>query len=160
MAFRGFLFALLLLPLLAQAAQWRYQNYTDKMTGKTASEAVVVSDNSLSLSSPYSGRNHGAIVVRRHPKYGVDVLVTVDKGQLLCRPHGQCVILIRFDDGKPQRFTVVEPADYSSETLFLTNRSRFIAQAKKARRILVQVPMYQEGEQVLEFLVPVELVWN
>lgn len=160
MPVRGFLFACLCLPLLAQAAQWRYQNYTDQMTGKAASQASVISDNSLSLSSPYAGRNHGSIVVRRHPTYGVDVLVMVDKGQLLCRPYGQCALSIRFDDGKPQRFTVVEPADHSSETLFITNRTRFITQAKKAKRILVQVPMYQEGEQVLEFSVPVELVWK
>jgi hypothetical protein len=160
MDFRSLLLALAVASGSAHAAQWRYQDDVDKMTGKSASYAVVESDNSLQLGSPYSGSNHGRITVRRHPKYGLDVLISVDKGQILCRAYDGCTVMIRFDSGKPQRFSVLEPADYSSETVFITNRSRFIAAAKKSKRILVQIPMFHEGEQVLEFAVPVELVWK
>lgn len=144
----------------AHAAQWRYQDDVDRMTGEKASYATVTSDNSLNLSSPYSGRNNGYITVRKHPKYGLDVFVSVDKGQILCRVYDGCSVMIRFDDEKPQRFSAAEPADHSSDTVFITNKTRFIAQAKKSRRILVQLPMFREGEQVLEFSVPVELVWK
>ena len=160
MVLRGLLFVLALVGWSAHAAQWRYQDGVDQMTGKAESYAVVESDNSLNLSSPYSGRNHGRLTVRRHPKYGLDVVVSVDKGQILCRAYDGCSVMVRFDDGKPQRFSAVEPADYSSESVFLTNRARFISAAKKSKRILVQIPMFREGEQVLEFAVPVGLVWK
>jgi len=160
MVFRGLLFVLVLMAGSSHAAQWRYQDSVDQMTGKAESYAYVESDNSLDLSSPYAGRNHGRITVRRHPKYGLDVVVSVDKGQILCRAYQGCSVMVRFDNGKPQQFSAVEPADYSSESVFLTNRARFISAAKKSKRILVQIPMFHEGEQVLEFSVPVELVWK
>jgi hypothetical protein len=142
------------------AGQWRYQDETDQMTGKKAEYATIQSDNSLSLGFPYSGRNHGTLTVRKHPKHGVDVLVSVDKGQILCHSYSGCYVAVRFDAGKPQRFSALEPGDHSSETVFIENSSRFIQAAKKAKRILLQVTMYREGEQVLEFTSPVELVWK
>lgn len=155
-----FVFLLALVSMAASAGQWRYQDEADKMTGKMASYATLLSDNSLALGFPYQGVNHGTLTVRRHPKYGLDVLVSVDKGQILCRSYDGCAISVRFDAGQPQRFSAVGSADHSSEVVFITNRSRFIASARKARKILVQLPMYQSGEQVLEFSSPVELVWK
>jgi len=145
---------------VASAGQWRYSTETDRMSGGKVEHAEVGSENSLSLRSPYQGRNYGAIYVRRHPKYGLDVMVQIEQGQILCRSYDPCAIMVRFGDGKPQTFTAVPPADHSSTLLFFTNPSRFIALARKHRRILVQLPIYQHGEQVLEFAVPVELVWK
>jgi len=142
------------------AGQWRYQEDVDKMTGKKAAYAQLDSDNSLRLSSPYAGRNHGNITVRRHPAYGVDVLVSVEKGQILCRPFRNCTIMVKFGSGAPQAYSVLESEDNSSETMFIENRARFIAAARKHTKILIQLPMHQEGEQVLEFSTPVELVWK
>jgi hypothetical protein len=142
------------------AGQWRYQDETDQMTGKKAEYATIQSDNSLNLGFPYSGRNHGTLTVRKHPKHGLDVIVSVDKGQILCRSYSGCFVVARFDSGKPQRFSALEPGDHSSESVFIQNSSRFVQAAKKAKRILVQVTMFREGEQVLEFSSPVELVWK
>lgn len=151
---------LALVCVSAQAGQWRYQDETDKMTGKAASYAQLVSDNTLALGSPYAGKNHGMLTVRQHPKHGLDVLLSVDKGQILCRASAGCAVTVRFGSGKPQRFTVLEPADYSSDTVFIENPARFIAAARKHTQILVQLPMFREGEQLLEFTTPVELVWK
>ena len=151
---------LLFFAAAAGAGQWRYSDSTDKMTGKTESFAYIESDNSLVLEHPYQGVNRGTITVRRHPKYGLDVLVSIEKGQVLCRSYDPCTIGVRFDDGKPQRFSALPPADHSTETVFITNKTKFIASARKAKRILVQLPIYRNGEPVLEFSTPVELVWK
>ena len=151
---------LLIVAFSVSAGQWRYDEYPDKMTGKTQSTARIESDNSLSLGFPYQGLNKGEIMVRRHPQYGLDVIVSIDKGQILCRSYDGCSIGIRFDDGKPQRFSAMPPADHSSEVVFLSNRTKFISSARKAKKILIQLPIYQNGEPVLEFSTPVELVWK
>lgn len=130
------------------------------MTGKAAKYAELISANTLALNFPYQGKNHGSLVVRRHPKYGLDVVVSVEKGQILCRSYDGCEVYVRFDQGKPQRFSAMPAADHSSEVVFLTARSRFIASASKAKRILVQIPMYQAGEQVLDFKTTEPLVWK
>lgn len=150
-----------LLPALAIGGQWRYQDDVDQMTGKTASYASIKSDNSLSLRSPYAGTNFATLSVRKHPKYGTDVILSIDKGQILCRSsYDPCRIAVKFDNAPPRTFEGLPSADNSSETVFIGAASKFIASAKKAKTILIQIPLYQAGEQVLEFTTPVELVWK
>lgn len=159
---RGFLLAVVMLGFWGSihAGQWRYPDDVDKMTGKKTSYAVLTSDNTLSLGSPYAGLNHGQITVRRHPQYGTDVMIGVDKGQILCRSYDGCTIKIRFGDGTAQSFSAMPPADHSSNLVFVSNKTRFIDAARKNTKILVQLPMFREGEQVLEFSTPVQLVWK
>lgn len=140
-------------------ADWQYRTDKDKMTGKTAEYATLESNNSLDLPFPYQGRNNGYVWVRRHPKYGTDAIVSVDKGQILCPSYSTCNVSIRFDDAPPVRYTGVGPSDHSSTSFFLNNQKRFIAEAKKAKRILIQFTMYKAGDQVLEFHSSKPLDW-
>lgn len=140
------------------ASGWSYESDTDKMSSVTINYASIVSKDSLNLPFPYSGRNFGRIVVRQHPKYGLDVIVSVDKGQIPCVLG--CSGSIRFDSGKPERIGLNPPADHSSDTVFLRVPRYFIKKAKAAKRILIQVTMYDAGDQILEFDSPVPLQWN
>lgn len=149
--------ALLALPALAG---WQYDESADKMTGKKTTTAVIESNNSLALGFPYKGQNNGRIFVRRHPSYGLDVFVTVQKGQILCRSYDGCNIAVRFDDGQPVKFSGKSAADYDSTVVFLGNTSRFIEAAKKAKKIFVQLTMYQAGAPVLEFYADKPLLWE
>lgn len=137
---------------------WNYDVSTDKMSGKKTRTASVRSINSLHLDFPYSGENHGHLVIRQHPQYGVDVILTVDKGQILCEVY-TCKLRIRFDDGSAQNFTMAPSADHSSTVVFAKHPSWAIKHLSKAKNVLVQVPMYQEGNQVLTFRVTSPLSW-
>jgi hypothetical protein len=143
---------------MAHAVGWNYEASTDKMTGKKSAEAQTVSDNSLSFDFPYKGTNRGYITVRQHPQYGLDVLISIDKGQMLCSSY-DCKVSIKFDDAPPVRFNGNGPADHSSQTIFLQGAAKFIASAKKAKKILVQFNAYQNGAPVLEFSTPQPLDW-
>lgn len=154
-----FLTAVLSTAFAASASAWTYQVDVDKMTNKKTSYALAQSTSSLNLGFPYQGRNMGLLTVRQHPQYGLDVIFSVDKGQLTCSSYSSCEVLVKFDDGKPVRFSGTEPADNSSDTIFLDNKKRFIDAAKKAKKILVQVQFFQQGTHVLEFSVPGSLVW-
>lgn len=139
---------------------WEYTQETDPMTSKAAKYAKLLSENSLSLDFPYAGKNYGQITVRQHPKWGLDVLVQVEKGQMLCHSYDEsCKVTIRFDDGPPQRFGGAEPEDNSSTVIFLRDEARFLKEASKAKRILVQATFYQNGEQLLEFKTDKPLGW-
>lgn len=129
------------------------------MSGKTTRYAQIRSDNSLSLGFPYSGRNYGQLTVRQHPKYGLDVIFQVEKGQLMCNGHRGCVIAVKFDDKAPMTFSADGPEDNSTEVAFLRDEGRFINAARGARRILVQVTMFRAGNQLLEFTAPEPLKW-
>lgn len=143
----------------AARADWQYATQEDKMSSKPARYAVLESNSSLDLPFPYSGKNFGRLQIRQHPKSGLNVLVSVDKGQVLCRSYDGCKVTVRFDDAPPVSFSGTAPADHSSTTVFIENEQRFVAAAKKAKRILVQLTMYQAGNQVLEFHSSKPLEW-
>jgi hypothetical protein len=138
--------------------KWAYHVSKDSMSGKFKERAYVVSVNSLHLSFPYNGKNYGHLIVRQHPQYGLDVIVSVDQGQILCDVY-TCKLKIRFDDGPVQNFTMAPAADQSTTVVFAKYTKWAIKKLRAAHKISVQVPMYQEGNQVLKFKVKKPLVW-
>jgi hypothetical protein len=141
------------------AERWEYDVAVDSMTSKRTLTASLSSSNSLSLNSPYSGPNFGRLFVRQHPVHGVDVAVVIDKGQIICDISNGCNIAVRFDDKPVTTFLAVRPTDYSSTTLFFRGSARFIAAARQAKRILIQMTVFQHGQQVLEFDASAPLTW-
>ena len=124
-------------------SSWSYEETRDAMTDAVTKTAALQSDNSLSLDFPYQGPNFGLITVRQHPRHGLDIIISIQRGQTLCLVTG-CTVMIRFDDGKPVRFHANGPADHSSETVFLANVAGFLSSARKAKRIRVILPLYRE----------------
>ena len=121
------------------------------MTGGTTRLAYVLSTNTVSFGSPYSGPQHGRLHLRTDPKYGRDVVFSIERGQLLCRSYEDCVVLVRFDEGKPEQFSAVGPADNSSDTVFIRNYDRFLGKLRKAKVVRLSINIYQEGAPIFEF---------
>ncbi len=121
------------------------------MSSGTVHEASVTSLNFASFSAPYQGPQHARLVLRTHPRWGKAVIFSIEKGQLLCSSYDGCSVLVRFDDGKAQTYSAQEPADNSTETLFISNYARFLAGLQKAKRVKLSVNVYQEGSQTFDF---------
>jgi len=134
----------------AQGLIWNYQDYDDTLTGKKILTAWVKSQNTISLDFPYQGAQRAQLQLRKHPKYGMDVFLQIERGQFVCGID-DCTVSVRFDDGGVQQFAVTEPSDHSTETLFIQNYSRFVSQVRKAKKIVISATMYQEGERAFEF---------
>lgn len=141
-------------------AQWSTDESQDKMTGKVRKTASVLSSDSLSLGFPYQGSNHGVLGVRRHPQFGLDVYLRIDKGQILCSSYRGCKVLVKFDAAAPVSFEGAESADHDSSIVFIENPNKFIGLARKAQSITVQIGLYQNGMQTLTFNTPGGLTWK
>lgn len=155
-AMKALVFACCALIASAASAQWEYNTRADKMTGKTKHITGVVSTNSLNLAFPYAGTNYGRIIVRQEDGKAPEVFVTVDEGQILCR-LSDCSLRVRFDENQPIRMSGSPPDDHSSRIVFINQASKFIAAAQKAKRILIEMSFYKNGNQILEFDTPVPL---
>lgn len=129
---------------------WSYGDSLDKMGRGKIRWASASSINTVSFDFPYSGPQHGTLDLRIHPQYGKDVILRIERGQFLTGIDG-CKVLVRFDEGKPQNFWGNGPSDHSTTSLFISDYSRFVSALKKAKRIIIQAPFYQEGNQVFEF---------
>lgn len=139
---------------------WDYQTQVDEMNDSKSKFASIVSENLVDFDFPYQGGSSLTITVRKTKKWGTDVYITISKGQFICNEYnGTNNVRIRFDNGTPMKFTTNEPADGSPDMLFLANPKKFINLAKKAKRILVEAPFYEGGNQVFTFTVDKPLEW-
>lgn len=130
---------------------WFYHSAEDPMSGRKTFTARLESDNTLNFDFPYQGAQHGTLTLRKHPKWGSDVIVSIEKGQILCNSYSSCPIVVRFDDATAVTYSGTEPADNSSETAFIPGYSKFAEKLKTAKRVRIQFNVYQEGAAVLDF---------
>ncbi|AWK07089.1 hypothetical protein HYN56_23795 [Flavobacterium crocinum] len=135
--------------------KWEYHQSTDKMTSKAINFAQIMSNQSLDLEFPYEGTNYGRLTLRK--KDGLDIYLSIDKGQIT-GGYDNNYISVRFDEEKPMKFSYTEPQDGSSDLIFIDNGVKFLSKLKKSKKILISLPLYQAGNQILEFNT-VDLKW-
>lgn len=131
--------------------RWKYHSSVDQLTDKTAYTARVTSLNQINFDFPYNGHQRGALILRKHPEYGEDLILRVDKGQMLVRSYEDSTVRVVFDGADPISFGVVGPSDNSTTSLFFRDKDRFVARMKNASVVKISVPFYQEGNVVFEF---------
>ena len=92
--------------LTAPRPAWKYPAENDRMTGKPTKQASVDSVNSLALGWPYHGKNFGSILISAKAGQETTVLVSLEKGQTMCRSFDtSCKIEVKFDNAQPIRFS-------------------------------------------------------
>lgn len=138
-------------PAPVVGAQWSYRQDADPMGKSSAYYAQVSSSNTVSFSAPYDGPQYGTLTLRTHPRHGKDIILSIEKGQFLCRSYEDCNVLVRFDDQKAVTYSAVGASDGSSETIFLRNYPRFVSSMSKAKRVRIAAEIYQEASPVFEF---------
>jgi hypothetical protein len=132
------------------ANNWSYTETPDKMGRGSIKTASTTSLNTVSFDFPYQGPQNGRLILRTHPQHGKDVILSIERGQFLTGVDG-CKVLVRFDDNKPETFWANGPADYSTTTIFLNGYSKFVTSLKRSKRVMIEAPFYQQGNQVFEF---------
>lgn len=136
---------------VAPGSQWSYSHIADAMSEGTSHHAVVASTNTVEFKFPYAGAQHASLNLRTNPRYGKDVIFSIERGQILCRSYEDCTVLVRFDDEKAANYSAVGAADNSTETIFIRNYDRFIGKMLKAKRVRISANIYQEGMPTFEF---------
>lgn len=147
-----------LLPVFEEQAkqerigrQWYYGSSDDGMSEKKVHYARVESTNSFEFGFPYQGAQHARLTVRRHPRWGNDVIFTIERGQILCHSFSGCPVKVRFDDGPVQTYQGNEPEDNSSDTVFIPGHAGFVSKLGKAKKLRIEVNVYHEGTLTAEF---------
>ncbi len=136
---------------------WQYSQDSDKMTSKIQYFASVDATEQLQLKAPYDGGVTASVLIRNTTGEN-EVLLQISKGQFLASLDGEN-IQVRFDTAKAETYSCSGPSDYSSTVLFLHSSQKFIANLKKAKKLLIGAEMYDNGVQQMEFNVE-GLKWN
>lgn len=134
----------------ATPSAWRYDSDVDEMSGKKSQTARVKSSNTVNFDFPYQGAQHGTLTLRKHPRWGKNVMFEIEHGQFMAGVTG-VQVLVRFDDGAPVKFLASGPEDHSTAILFIRDYGRFVAQLRKTKTVRLSTSVYQQGSPVFEF---------
>lgn len=140
------------------AGDWAYWQSKDEMTGKVTQYACVESENTLEFGFPYQGGTKVKLCLRKSPRSGNDVILSVEKGQFLCNPD-DCRVRVKFDDQALSHFSATDAADGSTNVIFIDGFSRFLQGVKGAKTVLLSATFFQEGERVMQFDIS-NLAWS
>lgn len=141
------------------SSNWTYQQDKEELTGKSSWYASCTSDNFESFDFPYNTEPiYLTITIRKSPRYGTDVFISVPTGQFNSKYDGT-YISVRFDKGKVRRWSCSEPSDNSSTTLFINNAKSFIKKLKSSKECRISAEFYQEGSPTFMFKTA-GLKWN
>jgi hypothetical protein len=133
----------------APKENWAYQQDSDKMTSKIKYYAAVNANEELQLKAPYDGGVTATLTIRNMGEKNEAVL-SISKGQFLTGVNGENID-VRFDSLKAETYECSGPADYSTTTLFINSPTKFIAELKKAKKLLIQAVFFDNGTQQMEF---------
>lgn len=132
-------------------ADWKYSNVTDQMTDESVYIATTSSLNTLNFGFPYSGVQKGILTLRVHPRHGLDMIISIERGQILCQSYQDCSVTMRLGSSKPKNQKAVGSADNSRNIIFLRNPEYILPNLSSSKKLLLELPVYQEGNVLLEF---------
>lgn len=134
------------------ARKWTYRLKEDPMTSRKAKYATIESENTVSFYFPYEGSQRATLMLGDHPTYGQNVILSIERGQFLCRSYSDCQIRVRFDEDTSEPWNVVG-ADNSTTSIFLRHESEFIRKLRAAQIVHLQARTSQGREPIFEFQV-------
>ncbi|MCW3835938.1 hypothetical protein ACFQ1E_07795 [Sphingomonas canadensis] len=133
----------------APQTAWRYAEKKDEMRGSTQRIAQVEATEPIRLPFPY-GESAPVLNIRQDPKYGFDIFITAN-GQFLCRSWDDDTISVKFDGGAIRNWACADADGGSSDIVFIVRARPFLAELKKAKRMIVEAEMYEAGRVQMKF---------
>ena len=125
-------------------AQWRYKTSEDKMRGAKTKVAELRSTNRAQLDFPYRGGSTLELTVRkRSSEDDTDVIFWLERGQIPC--HSDCSITTKFDNDEVKEWAGTGPQSHRGDTIFVDNANEFLERLKIAKRLTVEVLIFNHG---------------
>lgn len=130
---------------------WKYETHLDDMSGGKVRYAAVRSSNEFEFKFPYQGAQRASLVVRQHPRWGLNVYVNIERGQFLPCFTDDCTAVMRFDDGPSEQVGMDAPTDMDATIRFLRSPENVLNRLRKSRTVRIEVPFFNEGNRILTF---------
>jgi hypothetical protein len=134
----------------AEPSNWQYSSRTDQMRGTTTRWATIESANEVDLDFPY-GVQRAKLEVRQRPEDGLQIMLSVASGQILCHGFRDSYISAKFDNGQVRRFSCNRSSDGSPEYAFIENQRQFLNSLRSARKVVIEAEFYRRGNQQFTF---------
>ena len=132
-----------------KADTWSYDQQTDEMRGTTTKFARTSSIADVPVRPPYTPAPAG-LTIRQRPDDGLSVLVTIE-GQFWCQHYDGDKVAVKFDDQPIDHFRCAEPEGGGTGVLFIRSEQRFLTKLRAAKKVVIELPVYDAGNQQVTF---------
>jgi len=133
-------------------SSWDFDSTVDKMTSKIRYTASVTANELLDLNFPYQGGVSAVFTIRKTPEGENQAFLYLSKGQLMAAHSiDDGTIRLRFDDEKPETYSVTGAADGSSNIVFINSVNKVINKLKKSKKLIIEAVLYDNGSKQMEF---------
>ncbi|WP_018622394.1 hypothetical protein [Spirosoma luteum] len=139
-----------------RSVNWQYEK-TVNQAGETIYKATLGSPTVLQFGFPYTGGSTAALTIRQRQQQAT-VYLQVANGQFNRSFQGGHV-RIRFDDKPAVTYAYSAAENGSATIIFFDEAGRLIRQLKAARRMVIEVGFYGQGNRQIEFRTA-GLVWS
>jgi len=140
-----------------ECLDWCYTTTTDELSGKPIHTAYVFSENTFRFQFPYQGEQRAQLILRKHPRFGHDAILRIERGQIPCTIG--CTTTVRFGDGQPRRWDMNGPKDNDPTVVFFKRSGEFERAAHNAREIAIEFTVFQQGANIAIFRPTKDLSW-
>jgi len=134
-----------------KAPNWAYDTTKDEMTSGQTILATTDATNDISFNPPYDGVNGASILVRRR-RGSTDVILRIQKGQFMSGVEGEN-IKVRFDENRYTSYYCLSSNDDDPTVLFIEDAGIFVEHLKKAKKVIIEAAVYDNGDQTFDFSV-------
>jgi hypothetical protein len=130
--------------------EWLYHSSTDKMEGAQFRFARLASTDEVQMRFPY--KNHKPDLILR-TKSGRDLNILLEfSGQAQTSGIDGGQMRVKFDSGAPKTWSFSKPADRGRTGLiFINNERAFLDQMRKAKVVMIELPLFAQGNKVFGF---------
>lgn len=135
-----------------ELSEWSYSQDKDEMRGKVIYKAVNESENESSFGL-LLGSSNLVLTLRKDPKYGNDILFSIENGVLSECMLG-CNTAIKFDDQKIEHYSMKINDNTLLDTVSIKNKKdqqRFMKQIRKAKKMTVELSLFDHGKEQFTF---------
>jgi len=129
--------------------RWEVITSKDEMRKTEQKFLAIESDNSADFKFPYDGGSKLTLVLADTKSDEPRVVLVIDKGQYDCSIRA-CYGAAKFGESPVQDLEFQEGA--TKEILVFTGNSKaFVANIRKFKKVIIELPFYQEGNQQFTF---------
>jgi hypothetical protein len=134
----------------SKAPTWSYDTLKNQM-GESTIMASIQSTNKVNLEFPYQGGSVGRLIIKKLPKGELNIMYRVSNGQINIDIIEGTNIRVKYDDEKPKTYNMSSSSDNSSDVLFFNGESNVLTKLKNSKKVVVEVPFFQNGNQQFTF---------
>lgn len=119
--------------------------------GRGTTRMATIESRPIKLPAPFAGMRTALLNIKVNSQRGQLAIVMLPNTVMACNAATGCEVDVRFDDGVASKWLVGPPSEGVHGALVFDDFERLVSELKKAKRMEIDLPVFQVGHRVVTF---------